>query len=342
MGLIFLFILLGLIGQYLFKGGMSLETSKALVGALGQDLARLGRGEPGGLGQGLVHTLTLLLQPPIFLGLVSYALSTVCWLAVLSKTDLSFAYPMMSIGYVAILLMGWLAFGEHVTVLRWMGVLLISIGIVAIYSERRFVGWGTGFAALLTALALGTVFTSQVTDPAPVADKPVILIALAIVLGLVGQFLFKSGMNRPAYQEQVRTIGASVRAVRRGGLAPAVTAAVTTVALFLRPYVLGGLTSYGLSTVFWLALLSRAPLSFVYPLLSIGYVAILLMGWLLFHERVTVLRWYGVVLICYGIVTIYSEEMVHAHATLFASGLVGMALFLGYASRAARQRVKAV
>lgn len=335
-GLILLFILLGLVGQYLFKGGMSLDVPKALIAAVIQDLGRVSQGDLAGLGGAALHVVILLLQPHIFFGLSAYALSTACWLAVLSKTELSFAYPMLSIGYVAILLMGWLAFGEHVTPLRWLGVLLICVGILGIYSERRFLRWGYGFAGLLTAVAATVVLTSHVTSPAAIPDKPVAVIAVSILLGLVGQFLFKTGMNKPEYQAQVSAIGAGLRSAPQQGLRPLLPAAVTTVGLFLRPYVLGGLSCYVMSTVSWLYLLTRMPLSFLYPLLSTGYVAVLLMGWLLFHETVTAIRWYGVILICYGIITIFSEERVYAHSLLYGAGLVGMALFLGLASRSAR------
>lgn len=333
LGLILLFILLGLVGQYLFKGGMSLPVSKELINTVGQDLAT------GGVAAAVLHIVTLLVQPFIFSGLVAYALSTACWLAVLSKTDLSFAYPMLSIGYVAILLMGWIAFDEHVTLLRWLGVLLISVGIIGIYSERRFLRWGYGLAATLVGVGAAVLVTAAAGAPAPVKDKPIALIALSITVGLVGQFMFKSGMNKPAYREHISSIGAMVRSIPRKGPGELARAAISTVTLFLRPFIVGGLACYGISTVCWLALLSRTPLSFAYPLLSLGYVAILLMGWLLFKERVTSVRWFGVVLIIYGIITIYSEEMVHLHATLYAAGLALMAFFLTLAARASRSAV---
>lgn len=327
LGLILVFILLGLVGQYLFKGGMSLPVSKELVAAVGQDVAT------GAFVSALLHVVQLLLHPLILTGLAAYALSTACWLAVLSKTDLSFAYPMLSIGYVAILLMGWLRFDEDVTLLRWMGVLLISVGIIGIYSERRFLQFGYLLAGALVLVGVLVLVTAASGAPAEIKDKPFALLLFSIVMGLVGQFMFKAGMNKPAYKQQISSIGAMVRS---GGFVGAI---VSTVLLFLRPYIVGGLCCYGLSTVCYLIVLSRTPLSFAYPMLALGYVAILLMGWLLFHERVTAVRWFGVVLIIWGIVAIYSEELVHEHAAVYAGGLAAMALFLALASRASRGTV---
>lgn len=329
-GLIVLFIFLGVVGQYLFKGGMSQDAPKALMGLIGGDLVGFSQGPLAATVRLVGHLVSLLLQPPIFLGLMAYVLSTACWLAVLSKTDLSFAYPMLSIGYVAVLLIGWLAFDEEVSMLRWLGVALICIGIVALYSEQFFLRWGMGFSGLLLGVAGVVGWTTHVAEPTPVFDKPVGLIAFSITLGILGQYLFKSGMNRPEYREQISTIGA---ALRPGGDRSVQVAVLNVLGLFVRPFVVAGVVCYGVSTVSWLAILGRTPLSFVYPLLSIGYVAILLMGWLLFREQVTLLRWFGVGLVCYGIVTIYSEEMVHAHWPFFAGGLVVLALGLSLASR---------
>jgi len=333
LGLILLFIFLGVVGQYLFKGGMSQDEARALMGALGQDLWRVSQGQMQGVWTGFLHILWLLLQPQIFLGLGAYVLSTACWLAVLSKTDLSFAYPMLSLGYVAVLLIGWLSFGEVVSLLRWLGVVLICVGIVAIYSERFFLDHGFCFAGLMVGLAAAVGWTTRVAEPTPVFDKPVGLIAMSITLGILGQFLFKAGMNRPEYRDQISSIGAYLRPGTQRSLAAAVGQVLQ---LFVRPFVVAGVLCYGVSTISWLAILGRTPLSFVYPLISIGYVAILLMGWLLFHERVTALRWYGVVLICYGIVTIFSEELVHAHSLAFAGGLVLLAAILVVAGRTTR------
>jgi drug/metabolite transporter (DMT)-like permease len=234
---------------------------------------------------------------------------------------------------VAVLLIGWLSFGEVVSLLRWLGVILICVGIVAIYSEQFFLTRGYVFAGLMVGLAAVVGWTTTVADPTPIFDKPVGLIAMSITLGILGQFLFKAGMNRPEYRDQISAIGAALRPGERRSMAGAVGQVLH---LFVRPFVVAGVVCYGVSTISWLAILGRTPLSFVYPLISIGYVAILLMGWLLFHERVTALRWYGVVLICYGIVTIFSEELVHAHSLAFAGGLVLLAAILGVASRATR------
>jgi drug/metabolite transporter (DMT)-like permease len=50
-----------------------------------------------------------------------------------------------------------------------------------------------------------------------------------------------------------------------------------------------------------LTLLSRADLSYVLPVTSLSYILIALMGHFLLHERVSMLRWVGTVMITSGV-----------------------------------------
>jgi multidrug transporter EmrE-like cation transporter len=42
-------------------------------------------------------------------------------------------------------------------------------------------------------------------------------------------------------------------------------------------------------------------LSFAYPLLSTGYVVVLIASWILFKEQISMIRWVGVMVICFGV-----------------------------------------
>ena len=300
-----------------------------IIEGLNQDWQQFLQGHLIAVWQMAVHSIQMVINPYCFAGLVSYALSTVCWLAILSKVDLSFAYPMISIGYVAVLLMGAFVFGEEVTLLRWLGVVLIGVGIVSIFSEAWFGRNGLYAAALLLLLSAILWGTGQSVKPAEYFDKPVLFLAVTLSLGIVGQILFKMGMNKEVNKERVKTIGSSVKSLAESPGAKALDATVTAVRLFVSPYVFAGLASYALSTILWVMLLKIVPLSFLYPLLSVGYVVILLISKLAFHENVSFLRWYGVLMICFGIVVIFSEETVSANLLAFVGVLALMALSLG-------------
>jgi len=66
---------------------------------------------------------------PIFIGMVCYVLSVVVWLLVLSRIEVSVAYPMVSIGYVMASIAAWQLFGEALTPQRVLGILIIIVGV---------------------------------------------------------------------------------------------------------------------------------------------------------------------------------------------------------------------
>ncbi len=75
--------------------------------------------------------------PAVWGGLFLFGLSAVVWLAVLSRTSLSFAYPFVSITYVLILLADRFVLHETIPSLRWLGVGCIMIGIVLVAQTRQ-------------------------------------------------------------------------------------------------------------------------------------------------------------------------------------------------------------
>lgn len=67
-------------------------------------------------------------SPHIIGGLTLYVLSTLVWLSVLAKLDLSVAYPFVGLGFIATMFLGMLVLGEQVTPIRVAGTLLIFAG----------------------------------------------------------------------------------------------------------------------------------------------------------------------------------------------------------------------
>jgi drug/metabolite transporter (DMT)-like permease len=109
-------VLVGVFGQLFFKAGVN------RLGPIGADaLANL----PHLIG-------SVVMNPLIMLGLACYGLGAAMWIIVLSRVDLSLAYPMLGLGYVFVLLISWLVFGEAVSALRWVGTLMIVAGVVLV------------------------------------------------------------------------------------------------------------------------------------------------------------------------------------------------------------------
>lgn len=68
-------------------------------------------------------------EPHIVGGMVCYAISLVVWIMALSRVEVSIAYPMLSIGYVANAIAAYYFFGEAVTPMRLLGIGIIVIGV---------------------------------------------------------------------------------------------------------------------------------------------------------------------------------------------------------------------
>ncbi|MCY9664832.1 EamA family transporter [Paenibacillus alginolyticus] len=67
------------------------------------------------------------------------------------------------------------------------------------------------------------------------------------------------------------------------------------------PFIITGCFLYVIATVIWILLLSRLPLSFLYPLQSLAYVVGLIIAIFVFHEHVTLTKWIGVGVILVGV-----------------------------------------
>jgi drug/metabolite transporter (DMT)-like permease len=71
-------------------------------------------------------------SPFIWLGLGIYGASVLAWLWVLSKTDVSVAYPFVGISFVLTAVMGAVFLHENVSMLRAAGTLFVIFGCILI------------------------------------------------------------------------------------------------------------------------------------------------------------------------------------------------------------------
>jgi drug/metabolite transporter (DMT)-like permease len=72
------------------------------------------------------------LNPFVLLGLGCYVTGFLIWLIVLAKAEISYAYPLISLGYVLTAIMGWWLLGENVTWMRMGGIMITCIGVFII------------------------------------------------------------------------------------------------------------------------------------------------------------------------------------------------------------------
>lgn len=118
----------------LFLFGLILVT--VFLSACGQLALKLGVTAAGPAvvhSHGVIGAMTAyLLSPFVLLGLVIYGVSACMWIWVLSKTDLSVAYPFIGISFIVTMAFGAMILNESVTPLRIAGTLLIAVGCACV------------------------------------------------------------------------------------------------------------------------------------------------------------------------------------------------------------------
>ena len=76
-------------------------------------------------------------NPQILLGVFFEALFFICLLILMSKSDISFLWPLTALSFVFATFAAMWFLGESVSIVRWFGVILIVIGAAFIsYSEH--------------------------------------------------------------------------------------------------------------------------------------------------------------------------------------------------------------
>jgi len=65
----------------------------------------------------------------VLAGLVCYVVSVGVWLLVLSRVEVSFAYPLLSVGYIVNAVAGYYLFQENLSLTRITGILIICVGV---------------------------------------------------------------------------------------------------------------------------------------------------------------------------------------------------------------------
>jgi Membrane transporters of cations and cationic drugs len=113
-GLILVSVFLGAIGQVLVK-----------YGATGLQLNFAGKY--------LIESIfSILRNVPVMCGIISYGVSFLLWIKVLSKVELSYAYPMVSMGYIITMIFSYFVFRENISFVRLLGVVFIIIGVILV------------------------------------------------------------------------------------------------------------------------------------------------------------------------------------------------------------------
>lgn len=103
------------------------------MGAIGQTILKLGANKLGTISlsfktiiKDVVH---ILMVPEILIGLILFGSSFLLWIKVLTKSDLSYAYPMVSLGYIVVALMSKFLLNEPFNINKVIGMVMIISGV---------------------------------------------------------------------------------------------------------------------------------------------------------------------------------------------------------------------
>jgi drug/metabolite transporter (DMT)-like permease len=77
----------------------------------------------------ILTVLRIVTAPDIIFGIFFMLLSGLFWFIVLSRAELSFAYPMISLSYIMVALLSYFYLGEQISLVRWVAIIIIILGV---------------------------------------------------------------------------------------------------------------------------------------------------------------------------------------------------------------------
>jgi len=83
-------------------------------------------------GDRLAFITSMLATPWVWLAILCTFLAGVAWMLALTRFELTYAFPFTGVSFVLILLAGAFMFGEHVSVARIAGTLLVVLGLIIV------------------------------------------------------------------------------------------------------------------------------------------------------------------------------------------------------------------
>ena len=102
-------------------------------------LLKIGMNEVGEINSDSIKTPGILIKqllstPAVLAAIPVYAVSNIGWLIVLSKLNLSVAYPFLASLYIFIPVLSMVFLSESLTLQHWTGIIVIGLGIGIVLS----------------------------------------------------------------------------------------------------------------------------------------------------------------------------------------------------------------
>lgn len=103
-----------------------------LMGAAGQILLKIGVNKLGDFNLTFKGVITTIFTPYIIVGLSLFTISFVLWLKVLTRNNLSYVYPLVSINYIVIAIASKYLLNEGLSFTKIIGITIIICGVIVI------------------------------------------------------------------------------------------------------------------------------------------------------------------------------------------------------------------
>lgn len=117
---------------------------------------------------------------------------------------------------------------------------------------------------------------------------PTILILISVTCSAAAQILLKKGMSSASSRSAVEDFDSPMHLLR----------------ILMEPWVMGGLSLYGLGAIVWLFALARVDVSFAYPFVGLGFLLVMVFGFVVFDDSLGPMRILGTLLVVSGVVLI--------------------------------------
>lgn len=111
----------------IFIAGIIMGSFGGLLMKLGAD--NIGHVEIKSMIQLIDYLLKLFTNPQSLAGIFLYFMSALTWSYLLTKLDISFVQPILALTYVVTPILGIFILREHVPTMRWLGILVIILGV---------------------------------------------------------------------------------------------------------------------------------------------------------------------------------------------------------------------
>ena len=106
------------------------------MGATGQMILKMGADKLGSVfisRQDIIPDLIrIVTTPQVLIAFAFYAAGFFTWMKALTRENLSYVYPMVSLSYILVLFYSYFLFKEQITLNKFMGIVLIIGGVIFI------------------------------------------------------------------------------------------------------------------------------------------------------------------------------------------------------------------